>query len=78
MNQSSFLFHLFINFDHFMDSYLWVFFHLRFTVFRILLADIRKDIVLNASQAERQTTEHKSYLKKTAEARKQIIHYETK
>jgi len=45
---------------------------------RILLEDIRKDILLNASQAERQSTEHKSYLKKTAEARKQIIHYETK
>ena len=32
----------------------------------------------NWSQAERQSTEHKSYLKKTAEARQQIIHYETK
>ena len=48
---------------------------------RILLDDLRKDSVALTSgggKGDKHSSEHKSYLKKTAEARKQIIHYETK
>ena len=48
---------------------------------RILLDDLRKDSVALTSgggKGDKHSSEHKSYLNKTAEPRKQIIHYETK
>ena len=65
------------NFCHF-GNIPTTFVHTAPLFFRILLSDVRKDILLNANQAERQSGDQKSYLKKTAEARKQIIHYENK